>query len=1104
MRALSTKKTLTTLAVLLGLVTFTAMGHKAAASTLSDGFGDGFSTTAPTPGSARYNANSGDYINPTSGSTVTPYYDVGNVSSDYTYSTMEALIYVKKSFGPVTVQINNGYADCYQYSGGGVVGPDYTSNGGVPIITYTVIGAGGTSIVSKTVSSGGCGAVFIPQFNTSLAYNITPTPDFDGVFKIDISVAGPGEGENSFQIISGSWGGVTAGSKVYGLGYRAQDLNDITTNGTGNFWDGWTDYALPMNCNSLLNPITSSEIIYYKDMDTTRTDWNRNMVLVLERQLINNDGTTGSSWAAVSDTAAQPNPRFQSQMGDNGQFNFTASSNYRYRIVMANIGVRNTIRIQTSSGLSPLYASLAERPTTARCLGTASCTATATPGNPAPGQAVTVTVKLTNTSGSTGPTFPTTYQVRQVSYLGSPPGNARTLPSALAPGQSELVDPNNPFNITGRPAGSVVTFYYQLFNGTSSGSAVIGPSPPCPVTIAWGVPNGNFAINCKQTTIWGLSSTATYQYPVTTTTAGYYTYVHPEFFYLYPNGPPPATPPYLGEVFWYPGTTTTTYQTAQVTKIPIKITFQGTDGSNQQYTTILPTNPSGTVTYNTFVDFASQVTLWPHLAYSAQLYAQLSGPTGTASSQSAGIGPGPYDPYYTPVGTPQVLTPCLHASLSTACIGPSTDPGPVEPGQRYDFSYQIQLTNDTLKTFSASDAGGYNIFVYTTGGLAYLGGNPASASPISPGTSNITVQVPVRVDYSGTFWVQFRFQGNQLSLDDWPGVCGPPGGPGTSGSDTPATRPYFQVWYGDTKAGGGFRSPSLLGAFGTGSCGGTGDPPYVTPAASNDTGYKDQYSGGIRAFGWQASNRGSRTDFGAMALGLIPGSTGGAVGFFSGINQRAMFANTVGANPPGGYLNTNSDEHCVDDYFSDTRITPNPPAFGGGDLTNLPSGQYLMSGGSISGGSIQVNKQITIYVDGNLTINGDINYASAFNPNDPTNIPYLAIIARGNITITGGVGRLDGLYIAQPKGTSGGVFATCDSVCTNQLVINGAVIAQHVQLLRTHGTCGCQGTIDADVNGIGTTPGEIINFVPSMIIGSPMFSAHFGTLEGLFSLPPVF
>ncbi|HET7827546.1 MAG TPA: hypothetical protein VFK97_01630, partial [Candidatus Saccharimonadales bacterium] len=179
--------------------------------------------------------------------------------------------------------------------------------------------------------------------------------------------------------------------------------------------------------------------------------------------------------------------------------------------------------------------------------------------------------------------------------------------------------------------------------------------------------------------------------------------------------------------------------------------------------------------------------------------------------------------------------------------------------------------------------------------------------------------------------------------------------------------------------------------------------------------------------------------------------------------------------------------------------------------------QFYTTGPTTVSGAVNIpaGYQVTLYINGSVTISGNITYAGPtgkFNPTNRANIPYFAIVTKGNIYLTNSVTRLDGLYVAQPSPTAAGKFETCDSPdiqstsqCTNQLTINGAVVAQYVELLRSHGSSqplGCNPR--CDINGIGTAPAEIINFVPSMILGAPGFSALPNSPQGLVSLPPVF
>jgi hypothetical protein len=171
-----------------------------------------------------------------------------------------------------------------------------------------------------------------------------------------------------------------------------------------------------------------------------------------------------------------------------------------------------------------------------------------------------------------------------------------------------------------------------------------------------------------------------------------------------------------------------------------------------------------------------------------------------------------------------------------------------------------------------------------------------------------------------------------------------------------------------------------------------------------------------------------------------------------------------------------------------------------------------------------VNGQLTVYVDGDTYINDNILYnASGWGfdmTNFTNNAPYFTLIARGNIYIDPSVKRLDGLYVAQPKDDgSGGIISTCapggteanatqiSLSCHSQLVFNGAVVAQHLHLLRSYGN-----VIDAAGNesapAYNPNPAyqsaEEFNFIPSMILGQPGFKPSEPGIGSLRGLPPAF
>lgn len=721
-----------------------------------------------------------------------------------------------------------------------------------------------------------------------------------------------------------------------------------------------------------------------------------------------------------------------------------------------------------------------------------SCKASGIPGTMTAGQVIPITYTLTNTSSSTGWNVsdnPPEQYHRRVTVDGSQTANNfTTIPNNVPPGGSFPLTVSE----TVPAAGSIKVIYYEMWISTKG--AMVGT--PCRVVLsANSTTNGGIYTDCRTTLVWGLKSTAVYNHTFTTNNpnAGWWTNVPPSQWYLYPYppGPPVADPDKLSSfVWWYqpPDTTVTETVTLPATIIPIKIHFQGSDGSSGDYFDQTG-NPSGTWPRDTYTQISVKMGnfLKPHLSYTVTLFAQTSGSLGSEQQ-------GPYD--YSQQIAQTSLPQCLSAKVSNVCQGGSSVNTPV--GQPGTVNYTIVLTNDTNRSFDSSF--GYQMKANLEGGLVAAGPTTVGVS-IPPGTDvTVTGTFNVISSFGGDFWVEFQYLGtrlaNVLPPDSWDATCGPV-------STTAYTQPYFQAWSGDVSAGGGFASPSGSPAINQlGSCGTAADSPYISPTVSGDPN-----SGGIRAFGKLSSNRGSRTDFGAIAMGQIPGSAAGDIGFFSADNvsgNRPVFANNTGNM--GGYLNGGAPTSgCFKDFFTDTQLSPSNSS---GNLQTDIDGcadrcQYISNSANYTIGSINfpAGKQVTLYVDGNVTINGDINYAKSFDPTNQANIPYLAIVARGNIVVTGNVRLLNGLYIAQPTGSTNGVFATCDDVCNQQLVVNGAVIAQHVELLRSHGTLSAP---SPDTNGVGGNPAEIFNFVPSMIIGAPAFATQFGTLEGLFSLSPVF
>lgn len=246
---------------------------------------------------------------------------------------------------------------------------------------------------------------------------------------------------------------------------------------------------------------------------------------------------------------------------------------------------------------------------------------------------------------------------------------------------------------------------------------------------------------------------------------------------------------------------------------------------------------------------------------------------------------------------------------------------------------------------------------------------------------------------------------------------------------------------------------------------------------------------------------GSAVEYGAFALGKITnfGSANKALVDPAGPAGKALtFSNLIDTNL-GNY---GAPQHCINDYVSLYTKTAKDSAAAAIDVGTQASGTQLDVTGphSFSGTMAAGSKQIYL-VEGDVTITGDLKYPA--NYSGPDQIPSLIIIATGNITVNRGVQQMDGLFVAR------GQFFTCDVAvgstltvnppCEKQLVINGAVKAGKLQLLRTFGADGADDTSRKRA-------AEIFNFSPEMYLNSALYGNNTNVLQTVDEkdLPPRF
>ena len=333
-----------------------------------------------------------------------------------------------------------------------------------------------------------------------------------------------------------------------------------------------------------------------------------------------------------------------------------------------------------------------------------------------------------------------------------------------------------------------------------------------------------------------------------------------------------------------------------------------------------------------------------------------------------------------------------------------------------------------------------------------------------------------------------------------------------------------------------------------------GDPAtlpsdYCVPVANEP--YLSLYDGDITAGG--VFDTGSTCTLSAISASIVANTNSSNNG--SGTQLAAYASNTISkfnsaslrsvapikptglnfATPSGGF-----GVQCMHDYFSDQKSTATPDAATTVDLSTLSSGQYAFNHPITLSGTnpVPAGTNLVLFVTGDVTIVNNITYGYSGGGttwSNPAQIPSVYIVAHGNINISGassgGVTQLDGVYVAQPTGATGGTINTCTNVavqwlttdlyaqCANQLVVNGSFIAGGVNLQRSTGSLRDVTTAPVDSFGagvktcsngsssVGVCSGEVFNSDPESFITSQAGSSDTTTpnppYQTINSLPPV-
>ncbi|NDD85011.1 hypothetical protein EBZ38_12170 [bacterium] len=220
----------------------------------------------------------------------------------------------------------------------------------------------------------------------------------------------------------------------------------------------------------------------------------------------------------------------------------------------------------------------------------------------------------------------------------------------------------------------------------------------------------------------------------------------------------------------------------------------------------------------------------------------------------------------------------------------------------------------------------------------------------------------------------------------------------------------------------------------------------------------------------------------------------------------------------GGFFGS---KFCADDFWL-SRKSDLAPGASPASINDLSSGQHQYESGKKIQSVSPVDKQLSIFVDGDIYITGTGIRTSTGPWANIASIPFVSVIARGNIYIEPSVTQIDGLYVAMPKVPAttfgdyrdGGYIYTCtdnggaptlsaitNSCSSNTLLVNGSLVAKNVKFLRTKGTL--RNATVAELSN-STNIAESITYTPEMFLAKPLSEPRNekGKYDSVISLPP--
>ena len=454
------------------------------------------------------------------------------------------------------------------------------------------------------------------------------------------------------------------------------------------------------------------------------------------------------------------------------------------------------------------------------------------------------------------------------------------------------------------------------------------------------------------------------------------------------------------------------------------------------------------------------------------------------------------------------------APLALSCGNANTAPPTIQPGDSFTTDVHVRYGGGPVPTYTAMKldipAIGYTGTVPKGPGIKNTGSDlgasfgPIATPPAAPNNYPMTWQLLNGgvVVWSCPGWV------STLAL------------------------PYFNVFGGDISSGGDFSDNGS-------SCANPPGDGTISSWYNNKT-----------------ATAGANALFSAIALGQITG--------FGSAQDRPGPSNNA---PPLGltFANKGTDVPTDSETFTPEMGgfyagDPNSPTSNGGvsclytpevpsgtpgpspapailDVSTLGSQAYNYNGDMrLDGGAgIAPGKNVSVFVNGNVYIGSNIFYTNpnaagnwSVNAAGTSNVPSFTLkVTGGNIYIDHTVSQLDGIYVAEAGGGTGGTIYTCGTAlyapdtaaslvgCNKQLTVNGGFVADQVNLMRTFGTL--KDAQAGEFPGNPTRPcgngppasvcgAEVFNLSPELYLSNPAVLQPSGaapTYDSITNLPPV-